>query len=266
MQALESRITALEDKAISQQASLSKSFKILCIFYIIAIVVVAIYTSWVLSFIKQTTSPDMAAAVLQGYLQEEIPAQRKNLIEQLNSNADKVAKDSVDLVVNSIPKIESEAQKALDRYTDILINEIQKETIPAFAEFVKKDAAELESHYKDMTDEDVAKGIAGLFVETIDAELDKVITDRITTDMDELQTELRRLARGKDLTRMEDAKRRVILNWTLMQGKIDVGESPVQALFKKINDRYRFFSGEDMEQMSTELVDPDVTGTAELTE
>lgn len=254
--AIESRLSALEQLVTKQNQKLHKGLSITIVVYIILVLFVLGYTLYIGGRLQEETSRANIANLVGMEVSNELPLQREQLINQLNANAQDQAIQAVDKLVTSMPDLETYLMQMMDEQTNQLIADLQGHVVPAFTEYLKEEAPNLEAQYAEMSDEEVMQGIVGLFVDTIDQEMDKYINESFVDEMNKLQQKIARLADPNlELTRQEDAQRRVIMTFAYLAETSETGESPLAAIFEELNDRYRFFSGEDLEQLNTPVLD-----------
>jgi hypothetical protein len=248
------RLAALEDLVTTQQTKLRGSLRTTMIVYVVLVVVVVAYTTVATRKIVELTSPDAIAEMVGAQIKEELPRQRQALVDRLNNNAEEFAGESVEFLVRVLPKVEDQAQTMINEYTDLIVNKLQHEFVPSFAEFIKADAGNIKAQLAELSDEELAAGVVGLIMDDIEQELDKVMNDSVVAELEKLQVKLLKLAKpNATLTRSEDAQRRAIMMWAHLSETTDMGESPLKVLFDELNNRYRFFNSDDLKHLNAPL-------------
>lgn len=237
---LEDRVVKLETFIAGEQASLRRGTRYILVTYLVLLVVVAGYVTYVTAALKDLTSMKGQAQLLQAAV-SELGTLRGQLLRDYQANKQVWAKESADYLVAQIDGLEPLAQEGMKSLFDMLGQEIEQRTIPAFTEALKANAAELKAANKDLTDKEVAQGLAILFNETIDKELAAVINENLVKSINSLQKDLDKLARAdvKTLTAKQDAERRLIQDWVWLTEHTPVGESVFEGLFKLVEQEFK---------------------------
>lgn len=225
MNNLETKLAILETLANEQETKLSNGIRKAIITYVILAIVVLGYTVYAGNLLIELTSPKAVKEQFMAYI-NQVPQQRQALYHAYRKNSERWAKALVGTCVDSMPLLENQVQALLTNYTDTLAQKVEVEILPAFAAYLKNDAPELKAKYKELTDKEVAQGMANLFVDIIEKEVDKYINKELIDDLNKLQVQLQELAKpNATLTQKQDAQRRVIQYWVFLTEHTPVGES-----------------------------------------
>jgi len=260
MNNLETKLATLETLANDQEAKLSSGIRKAIITYVILAFVVLGYTVYVGNMLIELTSPQTVKEQFMSYI-NQVPQQRQALYQTYRKNSERWAKSLVGTCVDSMPLLENQVQALLTNYTDTLAQKIETEILPAFSAYLKNDAPELKAKYKDLTDKEVAQGMANLFVDIIEKEMDKYINKELVADLNKLQVQLQDLAKpNTSLTQKQDAQRRVLQYWVFLTEHTPMGESVFAGFLPVIKEQVAkiFPFVAKMKVADTELTDQDL--------
>lgn len=260
MNNLETKLATLEALANEQEAKLSKGIRNAIITYMILALVVFGYTLFVGNKLIELTSPQVVKEQFMAYI-NQVPQQRQALYDTYKKNSDAWAKALVSNVIDSMPLLENQIQALLTQYTDALARQVETEILPSFTAYLKAEAPEIQAKYKDLTDKDVAIGMANIFVDIIETEMDKYINKELVDDLNKLQVQLQELAKpNASLTQRQDAQRRVIQYWVFLTEHTPVGESVFNGFMPVIKEQVAkiFPFVAKLKVADTELTDKDV--------
>jgi len=242
------RVAALDEMLQERTKALQKRIKITIGVYVALALIVVWYTSVVLSTMKELTSRKAVAEHVQSYLREQITPKREELVAQLRENSDELAEQCVGSIVKQVvPQVEEIARFILDELADSVAVAIEKQMMPAFVDFIKQDSDKLKAQYADLQDDEVAKGVVGIFVSVIEEELDKVLDRDFEEKAQELQQRLVLLSRAKkgELTKQQDAQRRALMYWSYLAQHHDPGTSIYYDMLMDVKDRFGVYFGKD---------------------
>ncbi|OGV64639.1 MAG: hypothetical protein A3K19_29890 [Lentisphaerae bacterium RIFOXYB12_FULL_65_16] len=221
------------------------------IVYAILILLVAGYTSFVVSAIRDLTSRKAVAEQIGAWLNENLPVKRQELVDQLKNDADSYAKTTVGFVLDTaLPGIEKKTRDILDGFGDLLAQEIEEQILPAFTDFIREDAQRLKLEYGNLRQEEMGEALVTVFLEVIEKEMDNYLNDHLIAAVGDLQEQIRHLAKPHGpLTRKEMAQRQTLVHWSFLAEHGDTGTSLYYDMLQQTKDRFAAYmqgiAGED---------------------
>lgn len=242
---LADRLASLEATLEGQEHQAKKKLTVTIVVYAILVLLVGAYTTVVGRSVAELTSTEALAEQIKGAVAQHLPAQRQALLAQIQGNSNAYAKSLVSYTIETcIPAVEAKTTLALASLTDMLAEAVHTRLMPAFVEFLRGDAPEIKRQYAALTDKEVGKGVALIFVSVIEAELDKYLNEQFVGDVGELQKGVRALgASGAKLTLREDAQRRALVYWAYLVEYAPVGDSVYYDLIQQAKARFQWSFG-----------------------
>ena len=147
--------------------------------------------------------------------------------------------------------IERRVEEVLEQGTDILADEIRTKLVPEMANALAIHAKEIRAEHRRLTDPEVSEGVVVAFMGVVDTELDRYVNDELLATIDRLRERLARLSRpDAKLTRREDAQRRFLQHWWILNHRADVGESVLNRPFGVSVEEWPilYFLGEELKK------------------
>ncbi len=261
MSTVTDRISALERLLEEKDENLKKKIKMTGLIYGVLVLIVAIYTTWIIPEIKKMTSPEVAAELALAQISANIPQLRSAAVKQIRDNQDQWIAAIIEQVIQTIPQLEKPALVAFDQITDYLVQHVEHVLIPAFTAALKDNAVELKDRYQDFRDEEKMQGLALVFVEIFELEMDRYLNDKFIKEVYGLREKLRVLAEPtSELTKKELAQRKILVNWMYITETQQFGDTKVINFIDKLKSNFTsLLDIEDnvISDESIEGVDPD---------
>jgi DNA gyrase/topoisomerase IV subunit B len=254
-------LTALENKVKADCEGLEKSVRVTAIVYIVLAGIVLFTTSQVVSGLKEATSAEAIAEIASGMVRTHAPLQRERLLEAVEQNKDEWADAAMQQMHASLPALEAQVEVLLDQLAGTLVEEIEGRLVPAFTEYVKKDAATLAEQYEATTNDEIAAAYVEIFVGVIDRELDTYLDEKFISTCEKLQKDLHFLSKADaKLTKKQDAQRRLIQAWAHLSDHQEFGDAIFTNLLVTMKNKFAAmtsdadFTEEELDQVD-ELVE-----------
>ncbi|MCK5802919.1 MAG: hypothetical protein KAI66_08805 [Lentisphaeria bacterium] len=256
MNNLLTNIETIEIWAERQERRARRSVMVSAIIYGVLALFVAGYTLIVVPLLKDLTTPTALGEQAHGWLQTELPTQRRALVDYCLTSSPMWAENGMELVKGAVPTLEKHITDTLDSYTERLAGHLRTELVPRLSEAVTRDASKLKTQYEELKKANKDQEIPVLLATLLDAEMDKYLNNEFVTATEGLQVQLRQLATKPEsqLTRREDAQRQAIRAWAVLSEHGDVGETLLHDMAEQANDLFiKYFSaGEDQEEKAKE--------------
>jgi hypothetical protein len=232
-------LDSLEAAVKAENEKLQKSATMTLRVYAGIIVVVLVYTSVVFNWIVKEAAPKPLAARTIEMAKAQVVTTRDDFITEFKANSESYAQKCAKSIVDYMPAVEQQIELFMMESADTLVDELENQIIPAFTDYIDADKTTLKDRYKDMTDDEMTQGVALLFIEVIEKELDKYINDEFVESVEDLQRQLHALAgaSSKGLTRKQDAQRRVITCWSHLSETSEIGGGILDAPLKDLKEK-----------------------------
>lgn len=242
MKDLEMKINDLADKIAEMKKKTESSTRIAAIVYVVLVIFVFIYTSTIMSMLKQKATADSISAQLRITLEERVltAENRQKLLDKCREKTPEVADALVQMTHDEIiPGLKDQIKNLLDKQVDGIIVRLEKDVYPEINKIIKAHAEELKKH-SDLTDEQVAKEIAGILAKDCDREMSKFINDKLRYRMGKLKEELDKVSSKpyKSLTAKEAAERRLLVNWVFLMEHHEAPSNVLGDVIKEVNATY----------------------------
>ena len=254
MSKIADKITGLEDLLEERERKLYKKIRNSIMIYVVLVIFVIAYTSFVVTQIKKLTTVEYAFEIIKGTMSEQVTTLRNKGTQKIKENSDMWATNLVIQIVDTIPLLEKPVLMIFDDMTNYIVLHVENVLVPAFTANLRENAEELKSRYKEFQDEEKMQGLSYIFVEIFENEMDKYINDKFVSEVFNLQKKLRELSSDNvELTRKEEAQRRILINWMYLTDNADFSESPLSRLVDKLSRQLQSLIGYDEEEEEIEM-------------
>lgn len=204
-------LDAVEAYAGSQVKRLRKAIVTTIIVYLALAVIVLGYTSWAIGAIRQATSKEALSDFARAFLLQKLPETREAIMARYKSESGDWAKLIVSECVSKLPLVENTVQLQLETWTNALAEQVERDMLSGFTVFLRESGPDLRERYKDLTDKDAIRGVALIFADMTEQELNKLVNDKFMAAFEEMQQSLQEISKpNAQLTKRQDAVRRLI--------------------------------------------------------
>ena len=239
MSAVSDRVKSLEALVNDRENGLKKKIKRTIIIYFVLVGFTAAYTLFMVHYFKRQTSPEALSEVAVNLTSQYVAKGRAYTIERMGNNSADLAQAVVKETIASIPKAEAPILNAADIFIDYVEQHMKNELIPAFTDVLEKHSDELRTRYQDLQDEEKMQGLALVFVDILELEMDRYINEALISEVFVLKKKLLELSRADaQLTNKEFAQREVLINWVYLTEHQDVGDSFFFNFLEKVKDGF----------------------------
>ena len=250
MSAVSDRVKSLENLLSDREDRLNKKITRTIIIYVILVCFTGAYTIFMVYYLKRQTSPDVLSEVAVNLTSQYAAKGRDYAVNRIGDNSEELAQAVVTQTIESIPKAEIPILNAVDIFIDYVEQHMKNELIPAFTRVLEKHADELRARYQDLQDEEKMQGLALVFVDILELEMDRYINEALISEVFELKKKLLEFARADaTLTKKQLAQREVLINWVYLTENQDVGDSFFFNFIEKVKDGFNsIMEVEDQEE------------------
>jgi hypothetical protein len=260
MSKIADKITTLENLLEGRERKLYKKIRNSIIIYIVLVIFVIAYTSFVVTQIKKMTTVEYAFEIIKGTMSEHTTTLRNKGIEKIKANSDMWATNLVQQIVDIIPLLEKPIIAMFDDMTNYIVLHVEHVLVPAFTATLRENSAELKARYNDFEDEEKMQGLSYIFVEIFENEMDKYINAKFVSEVFNLQKKLRELSSNNvKLTKKEDAQRRILINWMYLTDNAEFSEGPLNRLVDKLARQLQSLIGNDEGEEEFEMDGVDIS-------
>ncbi len=211
------RIRSLENLLKERDIALKKKIRSSLTIYAVLVSLVAAYTLWIVPKLQELTEPDDMFQIVKSTLSEHLTTLRTRAITEIKNNSEVWVTGLVAQTVSAIPQMEKPALRVVDELINYVTQHIEDALIPAFTTALSENAGDLKERYSDFRDQEKMQGLALIFVEIFETEMDKYFNERFVAEVNRLQSQLREYGKPKaNLTKKEAAKRQVLIGWVYL--------------------------------------------------
>ena len=219
------KLNIIEEKLAAQLKKSKFSLKITAILYLIIVIFVIAYSSYVTSKFKALATPDTIAELLILKAEQSIPVITDYLKDNSHALADSFANQTVDYARSMIPSLGLLIQGNIDVFITRINDEFSSKYLPIIDEYFKLNKTSILQHIKTLSNEDAAKALAEELMERVNFGVLSTGSE-FNTAMVEFKQELDHLASTPNdkLTRKELAHKRAIGYWVYLVKHAEPGE------------------------------------------
>jgi len=214
---INNRLDSLEQLLTKTQKSYRKNMKLTIICYIILVIFVICYTSFIMYKVKELATPSTVAELITIHVQNKLP----ELTSYLSNNSEKIANDASEQAVNYalsvIPTLGGIVEHQLDKFSDDIIAKISEEYIPVLNEYFKLHEDEFMSTIENLSDEQTAIKLTQLMTNNFNKEL-TIIGDQLYLSSNSLEKSINAITTkpNSELTQQEFAKKELLIYWMFL--------------------------------------------------
>jgi hypothetical protein len=221
----EKRLDILEEKLTIQLKKSKSSFRNTVIVYVLIIIFVIGYTSYVTSKFKDLATPETIAELLMLKTEETLPTINQYLIDNSQPLADSFANQTVDYTRAMIPSLGLLVQAQLDLFVGQINNEFNTKYMPVIDEYFKENKDSIVQNINTLSNEQSAELLAKALMEQVDFGVLN-ISNEFNTAMIKFKQQVNYLAytRNNKLTKKELAHKRAIAYWMYLVKHADTGK------------------------------------------
>jgi hypothetical protein len=244
---LVTRIASLEAWSEKQERRARRGFFWSALVYGLLVVLVTAYTLIILPILKELTTPKALGEQAYGWLQTEVPAQRRALVGYCMDNSPVWSQAGVELVKSAVPALEGHIKAVLDTYSAKLADGLKSDLGPALTKAVVARTPELKAKYEELKKTNKGQEVPATLAALLGQEMDRYLTNDFVVATEKLQNQLQDLATRPEsqLTRREEAQRRALSAWTVLSEEGDMGQGVLDELMGKANQLFvKYFSKE----------------------
>lgn len=246
MNKVEEKIRALEQLVDERERKLNRKIKTTIVIYAVLVVVVAAYTTIIVPKFKEETSPEKLHEIARGTIGEHITELRIRAADHIREHSADWASLAVRRSIEMIPQLEDPILQLSDDLNDYIAEHIEHVLIPSFTNALKEHAEEIRDRYKEFNDEEKMRGLALIFIEVFEEQMDDYLNDRFTVEVFELQKRLMDFSRtGGQMTKKQDAQRRLLINWLYIAEVGESGESPLTTYLESLGGQVQALISSD---------------------
>jgi len=222
---INAKLEALEIILDKQQRKYKKNMIATIICYTVIALFVIIYTTYVMSEIRKLATPETVAELITMQIENKIP----ELKDYIGANAEMYAALAADEAVNYahslIPLLGIFAKEKLDAFSDAIIQELSTKYIPAINKYFVEHKDTVLLHLETLSDEEAAKQLSIILVETFNQELDLVCAG-LDSSVSKLQKEIDAITKKPDsqLTKREYAEKKFLVYWMFIVKHGEMGD------------------------------------------
>jgi len=214
MNDITTRLEVLE-KSIDAQLKKSKNGLIaVAVVYIIVVLFVIGYTTFIVSYIKAVAKPPVVAEFIVGNIQSKVPAITQTLKKNSEAYGNFLAKQTLSYIRSFIPLLDDLAKAQLDK-TALLVNtEMNNRYLPILDEYFKLNKDQINKMFNDMTDEQIATQMNAMMFEKLDKHAE-LLNGPLGDSINQLKVKIEKLANtpNSQLNNQELAQKRIIAYW-----------------------------------------------------
>jgi hypothetical protein len=208
------KLNIIENKLAIQLKKSKSSFRNTIIIYLLIIIFVIVYSTYVTSRFKDLATPDTVAELLMFKTEEALPIINQYLLENSQPLADSFATQTVDYTRAMIPSLGLLVQGQLDLFAAQINNEFNTKYLPVIDEYFKENKDSIVQNINTLSDEQSAELLAKALMEQVDFGVLN-ISNEFNTAMIKFKQQVNYLAytRNSKLTKKELAHKRAIAYW-----------------------------------------------------
>ena len=201
----------------NQQRRYKRNMIITITCYVVLVVFVVSYTTFLMSRLKQLATPETVAELIAMRVKGQMPAIKAYVAENTKEYAVVAANQTVDYVHSSLPTLGSLIKDQMDTFTAAINNRLTTKYVPALNEYfaLHKDTA-LQSLDK-LSNEEIAKQLSKNLMEVYNQEMD-IACSNLGTDGDRLRKDIDAITKKPDsqLTKREYSEKKFLLYWMFL--------------------------------------------------
>lgn len=201
-------------------ASTRRGSRNFLIFGIIVLVIIAGYFSYAFNVYAEVIgNPEEVAMILQARAEEELPEFTAAIEKELRARAPEAAKAIGDAIIQGIPQLRVELEKATAKKMDLVAFQLEEEGNKVLETLLKENKDMLQPFIKDAAEKDAAyaltKKFQDIFEVAIGEEFDEEVVEFFDT-MSVVKEWLNRLLANKDLTDLQMREREWVVTVMLL--------------------------------------------------
>jgi len=209
-----SRLESLE-KSIDSQLKKSKNGLVaITVIYIILVIIVIGYTTFIVSYTKDLAKPPVIAEFIVGNIQAKVPDLTQNIKDNSKAYGNFLAKQTLVYIKSFIPLLTNMAKVQLDNTAEVINSEMNENYLPIINDYFKLNKVQINAMFKDMTDEQIAMQLNEMMYEELDKNAE-LLNVPIGESINQLKAKIDRLANtpNSQLNNEELAQKRIIAYW-----------------------------------------------------
>jgi DNA-binding ferritin-like protein (Dps family) len=242
MREIETKFDALSQKIEKMQKQALSGTKTTMIGYIVVVVFVFAYTSFLMWWIKKEVTADNLSAQMKIMIEGSVltDANREKMVSYCRDQAPVWADGLVQMTHDQlIPMMKLKVKSIIDNTTDSGITILKRDLFPEIKKLIESNAAELNQH-KDIADPDIANEIAKILTDESEREMNKFINDKVKSRINHLRNQFDKMSAipYNKLTRKEAAERRLIVNWVYLMEHDEAPSDIFGEFMRSVNGTY----------------------------
>jgi hypothetical protein len=236
------KINALSEKIEKMHKQALNSTKVTAIGYLIVVLFVFGYTTFIMNWIKAEVSADKLSASMRVMIEGSIltDENREAMVKYCREQAPVWAEDLVQMTHQQlIPTMKLKVKGIVDKTSDDAIGILKRDLFPQIKELVIANAKDLDTK-KDITDQNIANELAKILADECEREMDVFVNDNVKRRIGILRDGLHNMAVKpyRDLTQKEGAKRRLLVNWVYLMEHHEAPSDIFGEFLKGLNRTY----------------------------
>jgi len=236
------KISALSAKIEKMQKQAANSTRMVAIVYLLVVLFVFAYTTFIMNWIKQEVSPNNLSATMKMMIEGKVltDENRIAIVNYCREQAPVWADGLVQMTHEQlIPQLKDKVREIVDQTSDEGIAVLKKDLFPHFKELILANAQEINAH-KDITDPQIANELAKILANECEREMDVFINDKVKHRIGLLRDDLDKMSEKpyRSLCQAEAAKRRLIVNWIFLLEYDEAPSDTFGEFMKSLNGTY----------------------------
>ena len=209
-----SKIESLERSIDSQLKKSKKALIAVVIVYVVLLVFVIGYTTFIVEYIKAVAKPPVVAEFIVGNVQAQVPKLTDNIKKNSDQYGSLLAGQTISYMRSFIPVLTDLAKVQLDKTALIINTEMNQRYLPILNDYFKLNKDQINQMFNNMTDEQIATQMNNMMFEKLDKNVE-LLNGPIGDSINDLRERIERLANtpNSQMNNQELAQKRIIAYW-----------------------------------------------------
>ena len=219
------KLSVIEEKLASQLRKSRFSLRITAILYLVIVIFVIAYTSYVTKKFKALATPDTIAELLIMRVEQSIPLITNYLIDNSEVLAESFAIQTVDYGRSMVPSLGLLIRGQIDVFVTQINEDFSNKYLPIIDAYFSENKADIMHNINSLSDEKAAELLATSLTDQVDFGI-LTAGSKFNAGMVEFKQELDYLASTPNdkLTRKELAHKRAIGYWMYLVKHAEIGK------------------------------------------
>lgn len=225
MTGLEQKIIELQTLVEEKEKRYTRSIVRTTVIYVILLLLVLGYTTFIYHSIKNAATPEALAGLLVDFARERMPDAVMTLRKELRPAGERLGKKSVDMLLDAIPQVGNIVRDMVGTQINDMLTYVEDKQMPVLYSLIDEQIADVLKAHKQTRDEKLLDFFPEIAAEKISEEMKKVLTADVFNGIQDLEKQLQFLhdTPNQKLLRRQYCEKMLIVYWVYLCDQAETG-------------------------------------------